>query len=512
MNITKKIMVLCAGFLFTLSCDRDDLSLVNPNEVVVDTYYKNADELRAGVFAIYASIQSANLYSREYWFLHDLRSDENKAGGGQLETPRNQLLIGSNDPGNAVANSVWNGWYQTILRANIVITQGATVPDIEEGVRTALIAEAKLIRGWAYFELGSIWGGAPIYTTYAETINESAPKSTQEEVLNQAVQDLQDAAAGLPTVSEVAQPGRFSKGSALAMLGRTQMFRGDYTSAKAAFDKIVQSGNYELVAEYDDNFQEENEYNKESLMEIGYAPLGEFNWDGTGDGIGNEKSVRTQEYSAVGWRNLIPSEALLNAFERVSKGDTKNDPRFGKSFYMIGDTFNNGEEVLKAENVQGEATTFEGVSTKISWRKYSIMYKINPGGSMNSGINMRVIRYAEVLLNLAECELETGNPSKAIQLLNQVRNRPSVDMPEYPTANFPVGSTDQIMAAIIHEKRVELSSEQIRNRDILRWRKEGKFKSEPLPYFTPKMELLPIPQSEIDNNAQMSEADQNTGY
>ncbi len=512
MNTYKKLIVLCAGFLFTLSCDRENLSLVNPNEVVVDTYYKNADELRAGVYAIYASLQSTNLYSREYWFLHDLRSDDNKAGGGQLETPRNQLLIGSNDPSNAVANSVWNGWYQTILRANIVITKGPSVPDIEEGVRRALIAEAKLMRGWAYFELGSLWGGVPIYTTYATTINESAPKSTQEEVLNQAVQDLQDAVAGLPTVSEVEQQGRFAKGSALAMLGRTQMFRGDYVSAKAAFDQIVQSGNYELVDEYDDNFQAENEYNKESLMEIGYASIGEFNWDGTGDGIGNEKSVRTQEYSAVGWRNLIPSEVLLNEFERVSQGDAKNDPRFDKSFYVIGDTFNNGQDVLKAENVQGETTTFEGETTKISWRKYSIMYKINPGGSMNSGINMRVIRYAEVLLNLAECELETGNPSRAIQLLNQVRSRPSVDMPPYPTANFPVGSTDQIMAAIMHEKRVELSSEQIRNRDILRWRQEGKFETEPLPYFTPKLQRLPIPQSEIDNNAEMTEKDQNEGY
>lgn len=510
MKNRKSIIVFLLTMLVSFSCNREDLSLINPNEVVVATYYKNAAELEAGVYAIYGSIQSTQLYSREYWFLHDLRGDDNKSGGGQLETPRNQLLIGSNDPANAVANSVWNGLYQVILRSNIVITQGPDVEEISESERTALIAEAKFTRGWAYFELGSLWGGVPIYTTYADTFEEAAPKSSQAEVLNLAIQDLQDAAAGLPTVNNVKQQGRFSRGSALAMLGRALMFTGDYAGAKNAYDQIVNSGNYELVDEYDDNFQEENEYNKESIMEIGYADIGGFNWNGTGDGVGNEQSVRTQEYSAVGWRNLIPSESLLNDFERLSKGDTKDDPRFAKSFYVLGDTYNNGESVL--EDTQGEETTFEGETTKISWRKYSLMYKIDPGGFMTGGINMRVIRYAEVLLSLAECELETGNPSRAIALLNQVRSRPSVDMPPYPTASYPVNSDAEIMRAIIHEKRVEHSSEQVRNRDILRWRKEGKFDTDPIDYFEPKHELLPLPQSEIDNNSQLSQADQNPGY
>ncbi|MEA1786216.1 RagB/SusD family nutrient uptake outer membrane protein [Arenibacter sp. GZD96] len=507
----KVFVAILSALLFTLSCDtEEDLSIINPNEVVVSTFYKNADELRSGVFSIYATLQSLQMYAREYFFVHDLRGDDNKSGGGQLETPRNQLLIGTNDPANPVATDVWNGLYRMILRSNIVITQGPSVPDISENLRTALIAEAKFTRGWAYFELGSLWGGAPIYTTFATSFEDGAPKSSQQEVLNQAIQDLQEAAAGLPVASQTEQKGRFSKGSALAMLGRVYMFIGDYANAKTVFDQVVDSGEYALVAEYDDNFQEENEYNEESIVEIGYADIGGFNWDGTGDGVGNEHSVRTQEYSAVGWRNLIPSEGLLNEFERTLKGDAKNDPRFEKSFYTLGDTFNNGQSIL--EDVQGEETTFEGVTTKISWRKYSLMYKVDPGGFLTGGINMRVIRYAEVLLNLAESELELGNTARAIELLNQVRSRPSVAMPPYPTASFPVSNSTEIMEAIIHEKRVELSSEQIRNRDILRWRKEGKLAVDPIAHFVPRLELLPIPQSELDNNAQMSQADQNPGY
>lgn len=510
MRNLKLFSTLCMGVLFSVSCGNEDLNIVNPNEVVVNTFYKNASELEAGVFAIYGSLQSTNLYTREYFFLHDLRGDDCKAGGGQLETPRNQLLIGTNDPANAVANSVWTGLYQVVLRSNIVIEQGPTVADITEEERTALIAEAKFTRGWAYFELGSLWGGVPVYTENATTFEGSAGKSSQQEVLNQAILDLRDAAAGLPLASNVKQKGRFSKGSAQAMLARAYMFTGEFASAKTALDAVVASNEYSLVAEYSDNFEEENEYNSESIVEIGYAEIGQFNWDGTGDGVGNEQSVRTQEYSAVGWRNLIPSDALLGEFERLAKGDAKNDPRFEKSFYRIGDTFNNGESVL--EGSQGEATTFEGVEDKISWKKYSVMYKVDPGGFLLSGINMRVIRYAEVLINLAECEAELGNSARAISLLNEVRARPSVDMPAFPTANFPVGNPGEVMDAVMHEKRVELSAEQIRNRDILRWRTAGKFDVDPISFFIPRLQLLPIPQGEIDNNANLSDADQNPGY
>ncbi|MEM9143569.1 MAG: RagB/SusD family nutrient uptake outer membrane protein [Bacteroidota bacterium] len=513
MKRIKTVLVLGLAFLFTLSCSDEDLDITNPNEVVVDTFYNNADELRNGVYAIYGAMQSTALFSREYWFLHDLRSDDVSSGGGQLETPRNQLLIGSNDPANAVANNVWTGLYRVILRANIVIEQGPLVEDITESARTALIAEAKFIRGWAYFELATLWGGVPIYLTPATSISETFARSTLQEVYAQAIQDFQDAIAGLPLNSDVEQPGRFSKGAAQAMLGRTYMFTEDWAAAKSVFDQIVDSGEYALVDEYVDNFQEENEYNSESIMEIGYAEIGQFNWNGTGDNVGNERSVRTQEYSTVGWRNLIPSVSLLNEFERESNGDEKTDPRFGFSFYSLGDTFNNGETVLTDDRVQGNTTDFEGETTKISWRKYSLMYKMDPGGFALSGINHRVIRYAEVLLNLAECEMELGNLARAVDLLNQVRARPSVDMPPYPTAAYPVGTAEQVMQAIIHEKRVEQSAEQIRNRDILRWRAQSKLDEEPLSYFVAnRHELLPLPQGEIDNNANISQGDQNPGY
>jgi hypothetical protein len=125
---------------------------------------------------------------------------------------------------------------------------------------------------------------------------------------------------------------------------------------------------------------------------------------------------------------------------------------------------------------------------------------------------MRVIRFTEVLLNLAECENAEGNNPEAIALLNEVRDREGVEMPPYPTTEYPVNNSAEVFRAIVHERRVELAGEQIRDRDLLRWRNLGKLTTEPISYYAPKHALLPIPQQEIDNNAVLSQTDQNSGF
>jgi hypothetical protein len=157
---------------------------------------------------------------------------------------------------------------------------------------------------------------------------------------------------------------------------------------------------------------------------------------------------------------------------------------------------------------------------KIRWKKYSIMYKIDPGGfNVNVGINYRLWRYADVLLLLAECENEVGSAANAIGYLNQIRNRPGVSMPNYGTpamnaAGFPVTTKEEIRKAVQHERQVELCGEEIRNIDILRWRANGKLTGpDPISYFQPnKYEFLPIPQSEFNTNPKITIADQNPGY
>jgi tetratricopeptide (TPR) repeat protein len=512
-----KKIIICFGVLFAafiVSCDKEDLDKINPNGVTFDTYFNNGDELTAGVNAIYAMIQSNSMVAREWFFTHDLRGDEMSSGGGQLETPRNQLLIGVHDPGNFLVNSIWNGWYRAIHRANVVIGKAPEVENINDDLRNRLLGEARFLRGWAYYEIATFWGDAPLYTEFVQSVNGAKPKSPQSELYATAIADLQFAQTVLPADYDDANKGRATRGAAQMLLARVYVQQGDYSSAKTELDKIVNSGEYNLVDNYLDLTNEEGEFNSESIFEIVYAPSGgAFNWGADSDGQNvAEEAVRTQEYSAIGWRNLIPSNKLLNSYERESNGAPKTDPRYDYSFYLIGETFNNGQSVLTDDRVQGNTSIVDGVEQKVSWQKYSIMYKLDAGFA-TAPINMRIMRYADVLLLLAECENELGNQARALELVNQVRARPSVDMPPLPTATIPTGTQDQLRKAIQHERMVELAGEQIRNFDIVRWRKHGKLDGEPISYFIPnKHELLPIPQSEIDNNPNLTQADQNPGY
>jgi starch-binding outer membrane protein, SusD/RagB family len=495
-----------------MGCSTSSLDKVNPNQVTTDTFYKNSSELVSGVNSVYAIWQSYNLTGREWFFLHDLRSDDNTSGGGQLEAPRNQILIGAQIPGNPVSGSVWNGLYRSIHRANVIIGKGAAVKD-DPALAKRVIAEAKFLRALAYFDLVTLWGGVPLYTDFVTAVDGTKPRASADEVYAAIIADLTAAQTDLPASYSGSDVGRATSGAAAAMLGRAYMQKGDYTNARTQFQKVISSGTYKLIDEFTDNFTEESKFNLEGVFEIGFSKIGDFNWEGDGnDYAANETCTRSQEYNAIGWRNLIPSAALLADFEHTAKGDAKSDPRLQYSFYFVGDKVNAGAKTLTEGDVQGNAQAFNGVNQKISWRKYTALYK-NAETYYTSGINLKIMRYADVLLGMAECENEAGNSAAAITLLNQIRARKSVAMPAYPTKNYAVNSKDEVLRAIVHERRVELAGEWTRNRDILRWRAQGKLKAEPITYFQKgKQELLPLPQQELDNNAKLSQKDQNPGY
>jgi tetratricopeptide (TPR) repeat protein len=503
--------VLIAGLttaLIVISCNKD-LNTTNPNVVASTAYFQTSSQLVEATNAIYSAWKGSNLIAREWFFLHDLRSDDVATGGSQLEAPRNQILLGVVDPANPVMNAVWSSLYTVIHRANTVLDNASGVTDNPAIVKRS-VGEAQFMRGWAYYELASQWGGVPIYTSTVKSPNDYKPKSPAAAVFAQAVQDLQAAAAALPGKSGT-DLGRATASAANAMLGRVLMQTGDYAGAKAALLKIPTAGadGYALTDRYLDNFEEETEFNKESIYEVIFVDKGDnnFNWgSGTGDGTNaDQTTVRNQEYNPIGWRNLIPSDKVLNEFESTVTGAAKTDPRYSYTIYQTGDAFDNNTTTLVDADQNGNSSTVHGVKIKTGWRKFQLIYKEDrPTASFHPGSNnQRIIRYAEVLLMLAECENELGNVGPAVAYLNQLRARPSVAMPLYPTAQYPVTSKADVVKAIMHEKTVEMTDEEVRNVDIIRWRRKGYFATEPLSYYSPDKELLPIPQAEIDNNPKL---------
>ena len=504
----KLIFSLIGIIMVVLSCNDDTLNKTNPNEFTPDSFYKNGDQIVGAVNSVYTSLQSLDLFCREYFFMHDLRSDDMAAGGGQLETHRRQLLDGTHDASNAVLMQAWRGWYRLIHEANQVIENAPNASEnVTDELKKRVEGEARFLRALAYSDLVAVFGGVPLMETYAKNIGEDKPRASEDEVYSLIISDLETAIQYLPLKSSYDDNnvGRANKEAAQNLLARVYMQRGEYAKAEPLLASIIDGGAFAgwINIPYISNFREEDEFNGESLFEVAFTEAnGGSSWDASGQGTSTEVTFRGQEYGPTAWRNLIPSVSLLNEYEKVSQGDAKDDPRYTESFYFIGDKYFNNTKTI---------TDMQGADPKISWRKYQKIYKADTE-NQRSGINMRVMRYTEVLLNMAECQNALGNDADAIDYLNQVRSRVGVEMPPYPTAHYPVGTPTEVFNAIVHERRVELAGEQIRNKDILRWRRLGKLTTEPISYYSEKHALAPIPQQEINSNAVLTEADQNPGW
>jgi hypothetical protein len=487
-------------------CDRK-LDVFDENNPTQESYFKTAVELQNGVNAIYSSIRAASLMGREWFFTHDMRGGETAAGGAQLEAPRAELMKQpSPAPSNSVMTNVWQGCYHMINRANVILVKAPEVTD-NIPLRDQTVGETKFLRAWAYFELVSQWGDVPVYTEPVKLSTDFKGKSPAADVYALIIADLTDAVSKLPVSYAAGDLGRATKGAANALLGRVQMQKGDYAAAKTAL-LAVTTGPYSLAPNFLDNFDGDvksgtsviangHEFNSESVFEVVFVDKGDdnFNWGYNGEGSSNPVStVRPQEYGIV-WGNVIPSDRLLNEFEA-------GDPRYKMTFYEAGDqikTFRGTQAgvVMTPADMNVDSSIKGGVKIKRVYRKYSfldwITSSFHPGG-----FNQRVIRYADVLLMLAECEAEVGTPVQAAFYINQVRSRPGVNMPPVVLA-----TKNQALRAVMHERAVELAGEEVASIDILRWRKKGYFPSimtDPKPG---QVDLFPIPSAETSTNPEI---------
>jgi starch-binding outer membrane protein, SusD/RagB family len=499
-NIGVFIFILCIGIVLMIACTKK-LDQTDQNNPTTGSYFKTAAELQNGVNGVYSSMRAGNLVGREWFFTHDMRGGETWAGGAQLEAPRAELLKqAAPSPSNAVMTSVWNGTYQMINRANLVISKAPGITD-NVASRDVSVGEAEFLRAWAYFELVTMWGDVPLYTDPIATASGYKAKSPAADVYTLIIGDLTDAAAKLPDVAGT--NGHATKGAANALLGRVEMQKGDYTAAKTALLQVY--GKYSLVPNFLDNFDGDvklgstsiasgHEYNAESVFEVSFIDKGDdnFNWGYTGEGPTADASImRSQEYGIV-WGNVIPSDQTLDEFEA-------GDPRYKFTFYESGDKILTMSgtapgTALTEDGMNVAQSTHNGVAQKRVYRKYSVLDWTNDGFHPD-GLNQRIIRYADVLLMLAECEAEVGTPAQAASYINEVRARPSVNMPAVSLTGH-----DDAMQAVMHERAVELAGEEVNNIDMLRWRAKGYYPSlrpDPKPGQTA---LFPIPASETSAN------------
>lgn len=541
MKIFKKIFIptlIFSALVLYYSCNEDKLELTNPNEFIPATFFKTPPQVQSAVNAVYGSLQTTSLYNRHIWFGNDNMSHEN-TGNSQLESDKRNYLNFTFDASHGAIGGYWETCYRGINKANFVINNAKAIAlildsQLSPDMKDKYIGEAKFLRGLYYFLLVDKFGAVPLYLD-VPVDGKGLKRTPATEIYAQIEEDLADAAAKLLTRTAESQLGRATKGSAWALLGKVRLYQKKYEGALDAFANVT---GYTLEPVYFNNFVEEKENGVESIFEVQFSvAAGSANrWDSdrTDQGL-NEATFRGQEYGWANWFNVYPSQDLWDEFETVAKNGVKTDPRRGFCIYQNGDTYgpNNSLTVAIPDDVVKENDVVIQTITRRGWRKYQNYYKDATEGAVvgqASGINMKVIRYSDVLLMMAEAEANKpgGNLATALGFMNQIRSRADVAMPLYGsvvmnTAGYPVSTLLGFMVALEHERKIELCGEQVRFPDLVRWGRLAAFMSSVKPslpildqralvFASPKNLIWPIPQTEIDRNANISQEDQNSGY
>ncbi|AUP78810.1 RagB/SusD family nutrient uptake outer membrane protein [Flavivirga eckloniae] len=472
----KRIKIFFTGiaviFGILISCNESGLELNNPNQLSEATFFKSSLQLEAAATACYTYLQETGNYARYQFYINDNIAGENRATGN-LEGDKAQMIARVVNETNEGSVRHWTHNYQGIGRCNFVITNEENFENIPEDDALGRLGEVRFLRALFYFHLVTKYGDIPLVLD-TQSLPSGRPKSPASEVYNAIIEDLEFATDNLPAKG-VQEKGRPTKGSAWALLGKVLLQNGDAAGAKNALEKVT---GYTLMDNYLDNFSgsKDLEHNDESIFEVNFdESTGEGDsWQQTGRGNA-ETTFRAMEYS--GWWNVKPSQVLLDEFE-------DGDIRYAYTFYSIDDsdngtmtnTYNNGESTFADGTI--------GPDNNPAWRKYQ-NYDNRSSETPFSGINVRVIRYADVLLMQAEAEIRSGgSEAVALGFLNQVRARPSVNMPA-----INVSGTEAILDAIKHERWVELAGEQSRWLDLKR--------------FDGDTYLLPIPSVELQVNTNL---------
>lgn len=508
-KIFNYIAVFFSLALVTTSCvDNEDLEQLDPNNNAVDSFWKTDDDALKGVNAAYGSLLTDGTYMRSTPLLLDVKADDSRTNS-PWGSMYNVGHFNSNVADAAIYGWAYETYYQGIYRANQVLTN---VPEIEfedAALKDRILGQAYFLRGLFLFHAVNMFKNVPLPTELAVYY----PQKTQEEGWAQVIADFKKAAELLPNsytgISglDAGQKGRATKGAALGYLGKAYLFTKDFANAKTTFKQVIDLGVYSLVTNYRDNFTTANENNSESLFEVQFSRDAggvDLGWGGAPASGWGKTSARAITYAprAFGWTDVQPTWALFNEFQEEKTKTGALDPRldatifynkpggmqlYGKdfaTFYASSPADLNDLFCRKYQNSDGQ------FADEYDWR---------------SGINERLLRYADILLMYAECLNETGDTPGAYTYIQMVRNR--VNLPDLSVTK-PGLTQEQMREQIGHERFLEFPLEGHRFDDIRRWgwlqnptklawlkARDAEFNS-----YTAGREYFPIPQLEMDNN------------
>ncbi|REG91539.1 RagB/SusD family nutrient uptake outer membrane protein [Algoriphagus antarcticus] len=491
-KINNKIAAVGLSILMSvglLSCE-DYLDKAPKGELTSENFFKDATQATQAVNAIYSHLRNFNVHVFSYIGITDIASDDAVKGSvpgdaGFLQDINDFTF----DANNTAVNGIWSGYFQGVFRANQVI---ANVPeiDMDEELKTRLIGEARFLRAYFYFFLVRTYGDLPLIDRPLNPDEYKQPRVSKELIYEFIEEDFSFAAANLPEKSEypASELGRATSGAAKSFLAKVHLFQNEYQETLDMAQEVIASGQYELYPDYEEIFRKEGEHSSESIFEVSTVAL---EAGGGGSQFNEVQGIRGNPNN--GWGFNGPSDDLMTAFE-------ENDPRLVATIINEGDTLPSGEVVMPDPNM-GDNARF----SRKAW-----LPERPPSGFGNSGANIRLFRYADLLLIAAEAANELGNPTLALEYLNMVRERARQGD---ESILLDVSTTDkaELRTAIYQERRVELAMEQHRYFDLVRQgRAQAVFAELGITWTPGKHEVYPVPQSEIDISG--GSISQNPGY
>lgn len=506
-NIIRYSVIMAV--IIMASCKKSFTERAALDSTTLDNYYNTADQVRGLTSTLYG-LPWSGFENRAMDAIGDVMAG-NEYTGGSDDPPFMNFSFAATSVRIADAWKVFykiGGWTSEYMNAlEVKKAKGGNPAFIDPA-----IAECHFFKGTVYFYITRIWGDAPIVNDPGGTIlsgNFNIPRYLKDDVLRFALEELQKAEAGLPETDPV--PGRVTKYSAKGMMAKLYLYKKDYANAKAKALEVINSGKFDLFANYGAMFNSSsNNNNIESLFSIQHQLTGNP-W-----GSGNQKNPdrgpsNLQTAEANMWELYIPSMDVLTAYE---PGDNRRKGSIMEQGWSYpswkpqnnNPTYNafmaNG---YKYDTLQPVGNGGQKNTTHSNIAKYVVGPGSSYGGEavlgMNSGINTIILRYADILLIYAEAVLGASastTDASALQAFNKVRARAGL----LPKATITPDD-------IFKERRVEFAFEGDFWFDIQR---QGFTKAKQIilaqnrgtytypsyvTVFTQSMMYLPIPAGEI---------------
>ena len=478
-----KYSAVAVVFLASLSgCQ--DLDLAPTDKFTEANYWTSAEKASMVLNTAYGQLTSSGRY-----FSNESLSDNMYEGRGN--SSEKMISSGQADASNSRFSEEWKNSYAGIKTCNVFLENVDKVPNMNETLRTRMKAEARFIRAWLYLQL-TTWYGDVLLFEKDITLEESKSisRTPKAAILTFIYNELDEVEAVLPTNTEYAEAdrGRITKGAAIALKARAYLYQNDWANVVAACEKLIgntSNGTYALFSSYEGIFKPENEYNSEVILDYQYVPSVRV-WEEMYDLA--PLSVGARINSKAPTQELVDDYIMMNgkSIKEANSGyDESNpyknrDPRFAATIVYHGAKWVRPDGTIQtiyikpgstpSDNTYGNVDEYIGAGSNSTSTGYYLRknYDATSEIGMKSGLNLILIRYADVLLMYAEAMNELGKMDEAVwnKTIRPLRER--AGFTDAPSLIYP---TEGNMQTIIRrERRVELAMEGLRIFDIRRWK------------------------------------------